>query len=141
MNRIQDHRARQAAQSTQPLSKRGLQDQSQVSIPLDVLQSIASIAQKQLERRPPKLKLRRKKQSDDWLFEARPMAEIRPLVSKATEETTLDIAQFVLRRQADILQSGSDGAKAGLASLERMLIMFQQVHMMETGTQFARAKT
>lgn len=141
MNRIQQKNAGIALRGNDPIVNKGLRQNTPVSVPLDVLSGLAAASKRHLELRPPKLKLQRKKQNPEDLADARPVQDILPLVSKETEETTLDIAQLVMRRQSEIMASGSPSAKAGLASLERMMRMFEHVYMLDTGMHVARAKS
>lgn len=143
MNRIQKRTAQTINKTTDPIVQRGLRKDAPVPVPLDFLQNLASVAQGNIERRPPKLKLKNRKRRSglEEIEAAASLGAINPLVSKETAEITLEMAELIIRRQAEINATGSDGAKAGLANLERMLRMFEHIYALSSGSQFARTKS
>lgn len=95
-----------------------------VSIPLDFLQELSTIAQKNLERRPPKLPLARSLGAD-WLDAVADVSS--PTASAETAEVAYQIAEFIIRRKEEIEQSSDLGPRRGLAVMERICRMFEHV--------------
>lgn len=116
-----------------PMVKKGLQPDAPVAVPLDFLQSLSSIAHRNLERRPPKLNLKARGSQAKILSEATAAATVNPVASKETADLAYQIAELVMRRQDAILSSGDPNAIEGLKSLDRMVRMFEHIYLLSTG--------
>ena len=100
-----------------------------VPIPLDFLQGISIIAQRNLERRPPKLRLK----SGTNTSSVDALSEIPgPAATGETSDIAYQIAEFIIRRKEVVDESEDLGAHRGLAAMERMCRMFEHVFVAGT---------
>jgi len=137
MERVTESRTRNVSNPSDPIARKGFKSDKPVSVPLDFLQGISSIAQRNLERRPPKLKLKKKAISANALDETNPAAILNPVASKDSADIAFQVAELVMRRQKDIKDSEDEGAKAGLATLDRMVRMFEHIYVLNSGSGYA----
>ena len=120
--------------STDPIVKRGFRADTPVAVPLDFLDNLSSIAQRNLERRPPKLQLQGHKSRDGYIAELSSIVAANPVASKETADLAYQVAELVVRRQAAVQGSGDAKALAGLKTLDRMARMFEHIYLLSTGT-------
>ncbi|KAB7613614.1 hypothetical protein F9L33_09545 [Amylibacter sp. SFDW26] len=128
MSRVEDDNKVKHIRQPKSGVPNGFRGEDRVAVPLDFLQGLSSIAYRSLERRPPRLKLKPKQKVEDQ-DELQSLSRKDPIVSKETSEIAYRVAEIVVRRKAQIEQSGSLPARRGLTALERMTRMFEHVYI------------
>jgi len=103
-------------------------------MPLDLLQKMAVIAHRSLERRPPKLKLKETKQNGLDLIGV-DAAQMKPILSQETSEIAYQIVMLVLKLQEEVEASDDLGARKGLLAVERVSRMFEHIYQAKTTSQ------
>ncbi|MEM8773869.1 MAG: hypothetical protein AAGF53_02485 [Pseudomonadota bacterium] len=103
-------------------------------VPLDLLQKMAVIAHRSLERRPPKLKLHdtQKQDLEDISIH---QIQMKPVLAKETSEIAFQIVTLVLKLQDEVEASNDLGARKGLAAIERVSRMFEHIYQAKSMSQ------
>ncbi len=111
-----------APKPTDPLVAKGFPKGASVSVPLDFLQGVAAIAQRNLERRPPPVRIPGRSRNRDAGEVASP-EEIELVVVQDMADIAFGAATLLLRRKEEVLKSRDLGAVRGLAKVDRLCRM------------------